>query len=80
MGRTFDDEPLEPEMFGPPLVLLLLLPIPLEPLPELGLRKLVLSKNERKIHLISLSNMDFQSWKEKGNILYGICRQREEIT
>ena len=32
--------------FGPPLVLLLLLPIPLEPLPELGLRKLVLSKKQ----------------------------------
>ena len=37
---------LEP-IFGPPLVLLLLLPIPLEPLPELGLRKLVLSEKER---------------------------------
>ena len=32
-------------LFGPPLVLLFELPIPLEPLPELGLRKLVLSRN-----------------------------------
>ena len=38
-------------LFGPPLVLLFELPIPLEPLPELGLRKLVLS---RKYKLISM--------------------------
>ena len=38
-------------LFGPPLVLEFELPIPLEPLPELGLRKLVLS---RKYKLISM--------------------------
>ena len=43
-GPEFESLP-ELLLFGPPLVLLFELPIPLEPLPELGLRKLVLSRN-----------------------------------
>ena len=50
-GTVPEPAEVEEPIFGPPLVLLLLLPIPLEPLPELGLRKLVLSAKEKRVSI-----------------------------
>ena len=81
VGRTFDDEPLEPEMFGPPLVLLLLLPIPLEPLPELGLRKLVLSKRQTEYTLNFHVAYRFQfPPRPAAHIIHKTVRNRPEMT
>ena len=65
-------------MLGPvwPLVLLLELPIPLEPLPELGLRKLVLSaKRKRNVNVRTMERSPCELMRRELKVNGKKCRE-----